>query len=191
MSINTALLPLLAAMLQLVVLAACTPESQNQAPTVVLVPPTFAPTQPPAIPTQPPAIPTPNRKPVSPGPDDSVNNPPQSTNPYAPRPDDENMQRGPAFVDKIDILAAESYPLQYRLELAGSLPTPCHQLRISIQEPDTSGNIYMEVYSLDSGQMCTQVLQPFDAAIPLQYPPGQYTLWINTQQIGTLDIPAQ
>jgi hypothetical protein len=187
MSINRALFPLLAALLQLTFLAACTPESKNQAPTVVLVPPTFAPTQPPDMPPQPPAIPTP----ISPNPEDSVNNPPQSTNPYAPQPGDENMQRSPAFVDKMDILAAESYPLQYRLELAGSLPTPCHQLRISIQEPDTSGNIYMEVYSLDSGQMCTQMLQPFDATIPLQYPPGQYTLWINTQQIGTLDIPAQ
>ena len=186
MSINNALFPLLAAMLQLVVLAACTPESQNQAPTVVLVPPTFAPTQTPAIPTEPPAIPTP----ISPGPGDSVNIPPQSVNPYAPQPGDENMQRFPAFIDKMDILAAESYPLQYRLELAGSLPTPCHLLRISNQEPDPSGNIYMEVYSLDPGQMCIQVLQPFDATLPLQYPPGQYTLWINTQQIGTLDIPA-
>ena len=170
MSIHTNLYPLLAGLLIILTLAACVPATPA---------------------TQPPAAPTPDpNQPVSSTPGSSDPVPAQPANPYAPQPGDEKLPRGEVFIDSMDLLVMESYPPQFRLALAGNLPTPCHQLRIQLNDPDAAGKIEVEVYSLtDPDRMCTQVLQPFDAALPLQYPAGKYTLWVNGQQVGTMDVP--
>ena len=190
MSIHSTLYPFLAGILLAITLAACTPTPLTPVP----VDPTAQPAAPskPAPPAASPPSPPPPT-PTSPSPPSRMcleAVPAQPANPFAPQPGDEKLQRGSIYLDSTHLLVMESYPPQYRLALAGSLPTPCHQLRIQLHEPDTAGKIEVDVYSLtDPDRMCMQVLQPFDAAIPLQYPAGKYSLWVNGQQAGTLDVP--
>jgi hypothetical protein len=101
------------------------------------------------------------------------------------------MQRGIVYIDEQNILITESFPPQFELALKGNLPTPCHQLRVQIPEPDRSNQIQVEVYSLvKPGEICIQVLEPFEVQIPLKdLPSGQYTVWVNGEKAGNVDVP--
>ena len=105
----------------LIVAAACAPLSA----------PTAAPaTQPAVAPDQPVS--------ATPLPPDSSPEP-APTPAYAPQPGDAALIRGEVFLDSAQLLIRESYPPQVTLTLAGSLPTPCHQLRVAVAAPDAQG----------------------------------------------------
>ena len=128
----------------------------------------------------------------SPSPDDTAVSPPypagdESPLPaWYPAPGDENLKRGEAFIDSADILTLESFPLQFMLHLEGSLPTPCHQLRVEVGEPDAQNRIDVEVYSVsDPDEVCIQVLQSFEENIPLgSFPSGTYAVYVNGEKVG-------
>jgi hypothetical protein len=110
-------------------------------------------------------------------------------NPFAPVPQDASLEKANAFLDESQVLTLESQPPQYTLTLKGSLPTPCHYLRVQISEPDAQNRIQVLVYSVvDPNMICAQVLQPFDASITIPTPPsGQtYTVWVNEAQIAEI-----
>ena len=109
--------------------------------------------------------------------------------PYAPQPGDAALTRGEAFIDSTDLLVMESYPVQIMLTLRGSLPTPCNQLRVVASPPNKKNRIMVDVYSvIDTGQICIQVLEPFDVNIGLgSFPTGHYTVWINGEMVGEFD----
>ena len=90
-------------------------------------------------------------------------------------------QKGQAFVDSVDLLLLESYPVQVRATLHGSLPTPCHSLAWTLGEPVPDGRIVLEVYSrYDPTQVCAQVLQPFEKSVPVgSFTSGSYVLVLN------------
>jgi len=108
---------------------------------------------------------------------------------YAPRPGDDQLTRGEAFIDSADLLTMESFPLQFALVLKGNLPTPCHQIRVIYNEPDADHKINLEVYSVaDPNAACAQMLQPFEQNISLgSFPSGHYTVWVNGQQVAEFD----
>lgn len=114
------------------------------------------------------------------------NSMPIEQNSYAPQPTDANLMRGTAFVDIQEVLTLESFPLQFTLHLAGSLPTPCNQLRVAVSPPDTENKILVDVYSVsDPDKICAQVIKPFEANIPLgSFPAGKYTLWVNGEMVA-------
>ena len=105
---------------------------------------------------------------------------------YIPRPSDSALTRGTVFLEGTDLLTMESFPLQFSLSLRGSLPTPCHQLRVAVSAPDPENKILVDVYSVTSPDLiCIQVLEEFSVNIPLgSFPTGTYTLWINGEQIA-------
>lgn len=150
---------------------------------------------PPAAPTDDPSAPvvaTPN--PSDPGPDDPPATPPVAspdrTTRYAPQPGDDLLDRGTVFVEESGILILESYPPQFMLHLTGSLPTPCHELRAVVSEPDQDSRINVELYSVtDPSAICAQVLVPFEANLPLgSYTEGSYPVTINgEQQVGVIE----
>jgi len=109
--------------------------------------------------------------------------------PYAPRPGDSSLSRGNLYLDSAELLVLESYPVQINLVLQGNLPTPCHELRVSVTAPDNENRILVEAYSLSDPQaICMQVLQPFEASIPLgSFPAGHYSVWVNGEKIGEFD----
>lgn len=105
---------------------------------------------------------------------------------YLPLPQDENLARGTVELALSDLLTLESYPLQYNLHLKGTLPSPCHQLRIAVDSPDEHNQIQVDVYSVvDPQVMCAQVLQEFEVTVSLgSYPTGSYSLQVNEKVIA-------
>ena len=114
---------------------------------------------------------------------------PVSENPYAPQPSDDKLTRGSAFMNSADLLLMESFPIQVAMILRGNLPTPCHNLRVIINPPDGDNNIDVATYSVsDPSAICAQVLQSFDASIPLgSFPTGHYTVSVNGERVGEFD----
>lgn len=112
----------------------------------------------------------------------------RTPSPWEPQPGDENLARGEAFVDQAEIVILESFPPQFRLKLTGTLPTPCHQLRVVVSEPDEQERIDVEVYSVvDPDQVCIQVVEPFEANIPIgSFTSGEYTVLVNGKQVGEI-----
>ncbi len=106
----------------------------------------------------------------------------------APQPEDANLTRDQVYLDEMEALTLESAPPQYQIRLAGSLPTPCHALRVMVNEPDAIGRIQVEVYSVaDPNMICTAVLQPFAVTVPVELPgPGTFPVRVNGQEIGEL-----
>lgn len=123
--------------------------------------------------------------------DSPATNPPEepSAKPYMPQPDDVKLSRENVFIEEKGLLIRESYPLQIALEISGNLPTPCHQLRAKIAEPDAENKINMDVYTVvDPNMLCTQVLKPFSENIELgTFPGGHYSVWVNGELAGEFD----
>lgn len=101
----------------------------------------------------------------------------------------DSFERSVVYLDSVELLTMESHPLQFSLELAGNLPTPCHQLRVDVSPPDADNKVIVEVYSVvDPGVMCTQVLKPFELNHPLgSFPEGKYTLWVNGEMVAEFE----
>lgn len=151
-------------------LAACAPTTVTPAP---------APETPSALPTHTPSATTPSPAPqVSP-----------ALQPYVPQAGDIFLSRSQVYLDSAEIFVLESFPVQVTLQLDGNLPTPCHKFRVSIAEPDPENRINVAVYSVvDPAAICTQVLKPVSASIPLgSFPAGHYTVWVNGEQVGEFD----
>jgi len=134
------------------------------------------------------AIPSPTLAPDEPVASETPSGP-IAQNPYAPQPGDENLARSSAFMTSADLLTMESFPVQIALILSGSLPTPCHDLRAVVHPPDSANNIEVEIYSVtDPNVVCVQVLQSFEARIPMgSFPPGHYTVTVGGVRIGEFD----
>ena len=108
---------------------------------------------------------------------------------YAPDPGDINFERGNVFIGESGIILRESFPVQVVLGLSGELPTPCHQLRVVIEPPDSENKILVEAYTVFNPEMnCIQVLKPFQEMIELgTFPAGHYTVWVNGTRVGEFD----
>jgi hypothetical protein len=113
----------------------------------------------------------------------------QSPSPLDPLPGEDQMTRGDVMIDSSEILVLESFPIQATLHLKGALPTPCHKLRAEVSEPDEQNRIQVEVYSLvEPGQVCIQVLEPFETNIPLgSFASGTYEVWVNGEKVGEIN----
>ena len=137
------------------------------------------------------------QSPATPDPDTPVTSPPVNAlptdepvlNPFAPKPEDENLARGNVYLNEASIVIRESFPPQVSLIISGDLPTPCSQLRVEIGAPDTANKILVDLYSVsDPNRVCAQVLAPFEAAIDLgPFPTGHYTVWVNGDLVGEFD----
>jgi len=111
---------------------------------------------------------------------------PPIENPYSAQPGDDLLTHDRVFLDTQELLIEQGLPPLIILILQGNLPTPCHQLRVDINPPDDNNRIFAEVYSVaDPEIICIQVLEPFEAHIPLDgFSSGQYTVWVNGEQVG-------
>jgi inhibitor of cysteine peptidase len=89
--------------------------------------------------------------------------------------------RGPVYVDSVELVLLESYPVQVHASVKGNLPTPCHRLAWDLSEPDASGRIVLELYSTtDADAVCTQVLEPFEQNIDIgSFTSGSYVLVVD------------
>jgi len=99
---------------------------------------------------------------------------------------EDKMSRSEVFVDSSELVVMESYPLQIVLHVKGNLPTPCHQLRAKMANPNENGEIHIDLYSLvDPEAICIQMLESFESNIQLgSFPDRSYTVWLNGVQVG-------
>ncbi|TES91436.1 MAG: hypothetical protein E3J88_02505 [Anaerolineales bacterium] len=104
-----------------------------------------------------------------------------------------DMVHGPVFIDDVQLLILESYPIQVMLNISGELPTPCHIFQADVSEPDEDNEIQVEVYSVVAeGEVCIEVIQPFseNVSIPMAgKPDGVYTVWVNGEKVGEFSYP--
>ena len=110
-------------------------------------------------------------------------------NAYSPQSSDSTKIRSLFVLDSYNLNIMESYPIQISVDLTGSLPTPCHELRIEVSQPDQQYQIQIEAYSvLDPELMCAQVIKPIEINIPMgSFPTGHYSVWVNGILIGNFD----
>ncbi|MGA1870166.1 MAG: DUF6970 domain-containing protein [bacterium] len=110
--------------------------------------------------------------------------------PLGPKPGDSNLLRHSVYVRETDLLLLESFPVQVRLLLKGSLSTPCHQLRAKVSKPDNQNRIMVDLYSLVEPDIpCIDVEEPFEETISLgSYKYGAYTIWVNGEKINQFDL---
>ena len=92
------------------------------------------------------------------------------------------------FIDSTEILYLESFPVQVRLLVHGSLPTPCHQLQWSVD--DGEGVIEVSLWSVVAlGQNCAQALEPFEVSIALgSFETANLAVVLNGEQIGRVVV---
>ena len=113
------------------------------------------------------------------------------TSGYEPLPGDANLTRGQVFLElgSSQLFIMESLPIQVTAILNGNLPDPCHQLRVAVTAADTNNRINLEVYTLaDPSVVCTTVLEPFAATIPLgSYSGGHFSVYVNGELLGEFD----
>ena len=88
---------------------------------------------------------------------------------------------GPAFVDSVELLLMESYPVQVMAVVEGTLPNPCHTLTWEHSEPDTDGRITLDIISLfDPNEECIEMIEEFAENIPVgAFESGGYILVVN------------
>ena len=87
----------------------------------------------------------------------------------------------PVFIDEVEVLLLESYPVQVRAIVRGNLPTPCHRLVWTLGEPGTDGTIALDLASeADAGAVCAEVLEPFEETVDVgSFTSGDPTLLVN------------
>ncbi len=110
---------------------------------------------------------------------------------YEPQPGDAKLERDQVTLDlpNSQVVSKQSQPPQVSVMLMGSLPNPCHQLRVVVSGPTAQNEINLDVYSVfDLNEACIEVIQPFSVAIPMgTLPSGHYTVLVNGQVLGSFD----
>lgn len=115
--------------------------------------------------------------------------PADPNNPYAPLPGDAKLQTDTVYLDSSELQTVSTFPPEYLLVLQGSLPTPCHALRVRISPSEETTTLAIDVYSVtDPNTICTQVLQPFSAEVPIRnLVPVRYKVFLNGEPIAEID----
>ena len=93
-----------------------------------------------------------------------------------------DQAKGPAFVEEVQFIFLESYPVQVRATIVGTVPTPCHEAVAEVTDTDAgAGTVTVDLYSLaDPDEVCAQVLEPFEVTVDVgSFETGDYTLIIG------------
>jgi hypothetical protein len=110
---------------------------------------------------------------------------------YEPQPGDEKLKRDNVTLDLTtsQLVVTVTEPPQAKTVLVGSMPDPCHSLRVVVTPADANNTINLEVYSLvDPTTACITVIEPFTASIPLgSFSTGRYTVMVNGEKLGQFD----
>ncbi len=105
-----------------------------------------------------------------------------------PRPDPNQSEE--LIIESVELLQAESWPVQVRMELAGTLPSACHSLDYAVILPDEDGVIEVEAQAiLEGNSECSQQAQSFRQAIGLgSYTEGNFQVLLNGEAVGEIRL---
>ncbi|MGE5124392.1 MAG: hypothetical protein ACM3H7_07730, partial [Acidobacteriaceae bacterium] len=111
---------------------------------------------------------------------------------FAPQPGDEQLIHDEVVLDisNSQLITSAAQPIQASIVLKGSLPDACHQLRVTVTQPDENDVINLEAYSVARPDaICTANLRPFEAPVLLgSYSSGHFIIYINGQMLGEFGI---
>jgi inhibitor of cysteine peptidase len=104
--------------------------------------------------------------------------------PTAPTSDAE--PGGKAFVESLNLVILESFPVQVRAQITGNLSDGCTEIAAINVVRDEDAQTYEIVIETtrDPEAMCTQALVPFEESVPLDVlnmPAGTYTVTAGDQ----------
>lgn len=97
---------------------------------------------------------------------------------------------GDLLISRAELLLMESFPVQVRLEVSGTLASDCVELRWTVGEADHSGRIdvLLETQTSTAGD-CASIRVPFNLSIPIgDYTSGKHSVWLNGEQAGEFDL---
>jgi inhibitor of cysteine peptidase len=98
-----------------------------------------------------------------------------------------------AYVDSMEILIMESFPVQVRVNVVGNLPDGCTSIVGSKSEMVDNSTFELSIFTeRPEDMMCTQALVPFEESISLEVEglsAGTYTVkGFDLEETFTLDI---
>jgi hypothetical protein len=102
------------------------------------------------------------------------------------------IETGTAYVDSVELLILESFPVQVNAVVKGNLADPCTRIE-EVKQERTGNTINVTITTARArGQSCIQVIEPFERTIPIDVvglQAGTYTVNVEgvTQQL-TLDV---
>lgn len=113
-----------------------------------------------------------------------------------PTPVVPSSNRLPVVVDDVEFIIRESYPMTVAAEISGSLPTPCHELRWTLEAGETTteddwsvaadGSVHtITVWTTDlpPDTTCAAVIEPFTQTVELgRFIGGDYTIVVNGER---------
>jgi hypothetical protein len=90
-------------------------------------------------------------------------------------------------VEGSDLLIMESFPIQVRLDVSGSVPTPCNEPFWRITDDGTT--LSVELFTAtDPDLACTQVIAEKEVQIPLGSWAGESrTVTLNGEEVGVFE----
>ena len=81
----------------------------------------------------------------------------------------------------------ESFPVQVRLLVRGSLPTPCHRPASMVEPMDD--RILVSLWSVPGEGLCATVLEPFEVSIPLgSFEAASLPVLLNGEEVGRVEV---
>ena len=115
----------------------------------------------------------------------------QYDNPYAPQTADSELMAGDITIDSSSVFLSKSQPPQLMVNFAYFQPTPCYQLRVEINGPDSENHIALKAYAVaEKDTACTlmALATPLQASFNLgNFPSGHYIVFLNDNQIAEFD----
>lgn len=108
-------------------------------------------------------------------------------NPFRPQAEDVSLTLAGAIINSTGLVERfDLDPFRVELNISGSVPSVCNELRIDVAPPNANYQIFIEVYSLVNKDInCDNVFQQFEANLLLGvYSDGRYTVWVNDGYAG-------
>lgn len=108
-------------------------------------------------------------------------------------PPDQPATPGELYVESVDILIMESFPVQISVLVKGQLPNVCTEIDQIRQGDDLENNAFwIEITTVSStDDACIEILAPFEESIPLDVyglPAGTYTVTVNDVMTATFTL---
>ncbi|MGC9520643.1 MAG: hypothetical protein ACP5HG_02020 [Anaerolineae bacterium] len=112
--------------------------------------------------------------------------------PLPPAPTDDVQPGGQAFIESLDLMILESFPVQVRAHITGHLSDGCTEIEAIqvVRDEDAKAYTITIETSRDPEAMCTQALVPFEETVNLDVqgmPAGTYTV-VADDQTATFEL---
>ena len=113
----------------------------------------------------------------------------QEENPFAPKPEDTSKRQTGVILTSLNLSEhPDLTPVRAELNILGSVPSSCHELRVKINPPTAAYEIFIEIYSIVNPNLnCEDVFQQIETSILLGvYSAGRYSIWVNDELVGDI-----